>query len=29
MLEGIAMLTVLAGLGLYFVKSTDIPKDMK
>jgi len=29
MLEGIAMLTVLAGMGFYFVKSTDIPKDMK
>lgn len=29
MLEGIAMLTVLAGMGVYFVKSTDIPKDMK
>ena len=23
------MFTVLAGLGFYFVKSTDIPKDMK
>lgn len=29
MLEGIAMLTVLAGMGFYFVKSTDIPKDMR
>lgn len=29
MIEGIAMLTVLAGMGVYFVKSTDIPKDMK
>ena len=29
MFEGITMLTVLAGLGIYFVKSTDIPKDMK
>lgn len=29
MLEGIAMLTVLAGMGVYFIKSTDIPKDMK
>lgn len=29
MLEGIAMLTVLAGMGFYFVKSTDIPKDLK
>lgn len=29
MLEGIAMLTVLAGMGVYFVKSTDIPKDLK
>ena len=29
MIEGIAMLTVLAGLGFYFVKSTDIPTDMK
>lgn len=29
MLEGIAMLTVLAGMGFYFIKSTDIPKDMK
>jgi hypothetical protein len=23
------MLTVLAGMGIYFVKSTDLPKDMK
>lgn len=29
MLEGIAMLTVLAGMGVYFIKSTDIPKDLK
>nr|BDT27808.1 hypothetical protein BHI3_12740 [Bacteriovorax sp. HI3] len=29
MIEGIAMLTVLAGMGIYFVKSTDLPKDMK
>lgn len=29
MLEGIAMLTVLAGMGFYFIKSTDIPQDMK
>lgn len=29
MIEGIAMLTVLAGMGVYFVKSTDLPKDMK
>ncbi len=29
MVEGIAMLTVLAGMGFYFVKSTDLPKDMK
>ena len=29
MFEGITMLTVLAGLGIYFVESTDIPKDMK
>lgn len=29
MLEVIAMLTILAGMGFYFVKSTDIPKDMR
>lgn len=29
MLEGIAMLTVLTGMGVYFIKSTDIPKDMR
>lgn len=29
MVEGIAMLTVLAGMGIYFVRSTDLPKDMK
>lgn len=29
MVEGIAMLTVLAGMGVYFIKSTDLPKDMK
>lgn len=29
MIEGIAMLTVLAGMGIYFVKSTDLPKEMK
>ena len=29
MIEGIAMLTVLAGMGIYFVKSTDLPKDMR
>lgn len=29
MIEGIAMLTVLAGMGVYFVKSTDLPKDMR
>ena len=29
MLEGIAMLTVLTGMGVYFIKSTDIPKDLK
>lgn len=29
MLEAIAMLTVLAGMGFYFVKSTDIPTEMK
>ena len=28
MIEGIAMLTVLTGMGIYFVKSTDIPKDL-
>lgn len=26
MIEGIAMLTVLAGMGIYFVKSTDLTK---
>lgn len=29
MIEGIAMLTVLAGMGVYFIKSTDLPKDLK
>jgi nitrous oxide reductase len=28
MLEGIAMCIALAGMGIYFVKSTDLPKDM-
>ena len=29
MLEAIGMLTVLTGMGIYFVKSTDLPKDMR
>jgi hypothetical protein len=29
MLEGIAMCIALAGMGIYFVKSTDLPKDMR
>jgi hypothetical protein len=29
MIEGIAMLTILAGMGFYFVKSTELPKDLK
>lgn len=29
MLEGIAMSVALLGMGIYFVKSTDLPKDMK
>jgi hypothetical protein len=29
MIEGIAMVTVLAGMGIYFVKSADLPKDLK
>jgi hypothetical protein len=29
MIEGIAMVTVLAGMGVYFVKSADLPKDLK
>lgn len=29
MIEAIGMITVLAGMGIYFVKSTDLPKDLK
>lgn len=29
MFEGIAMCVALLGMGIYFVKSTDLPKDMK
>lgn len=29
MLEGLAMFAALAAMGIYFVKSTDLPKDMK
>lgn len=29
MLEAIAMISVLAGMGIYFIKSTDLPKDLK
>lgn len=29
MIEGITMVTVLAGMGVYFVKSADLPKDLK
>jgi len=29
MLEAIGMITVLAGMGVYFIKSTDLPKDLK
>jgi outer membrane lipopolysaccharide assembly protein LptE/RlpB len=29
MVEELAMVSVLAGMGIYFVKSTDLPKDLK
>jgi len=29
MLEAIGMISVLAGMGIYFIKSTDLPKDLK
>ncbi len=29
MIEAIGMITVLAGMGIYFVKSTDLPKDLR
>ncbi|MBY0415544.1 MAG: hypothetical protein K2Q18_15330 [Bdellovibrionales bacterium] len=29
MLEGIAMCVTLVAMGIYFIKSTDIPKDMR
>ncbi len=29
MLEAIGMITVLAGMGIYFIKSTDLPRDLK
>lgn len=29
MIEAIGMVTVLAGMGIYFIKSTDLPKDLK
>ena len=29
MVEGLAMFAALAAMGVYFIKSTDLPKDMK
>jgi hypothetical protein len=29
MFEGLAMIAALAVMGIYFIKSTDLPKDMK
>ncbi len=29
MLEGILMITVLTGMGVYFIKSADLPKELK
>ncbi len=29
MLEGMLMITVLTGMGVYFIKSADLPKELK